>query len=182
MTKKTVFGLLIISLLSCGGCSKKNNDPNDLEKVKAENDALKAKIQQLETANAEWQKKSQQLAQTKVAVEPNVIKTSFVPTVTVKPNIPPIPKKETKQLEEMESGIADLRRIGFIRSIDFERKEVSINYDMWVGFTVEEKKMITEKLATYFELKTGTPFITLLNSRSSTKLAGYGVMGPKLYE
>ena len=69
MTKKTVFGLLIISLLVLGGCSKKNSDPNDLEKVKVENAALKAKIQQLE--------------QTKVAV--------------VEPNIPPIPKKETNK-------------------------------------------------------------------------------------
>jgi len=94
--------IVTIVIVSCGlcliiGCSKKNSDPNEIEKAKAENAALKAKIQQLEAINAEQQKKKQQLAQTKVAVEPNVIKTSFVPKVTVKPNIPPIPKKETQQ-------------------------------------------------------------------------------------
>jgi hypothetical protein len=73
MTKKTVFGLLIISLLFLGGCSKKSSDPNENEKAKAENAVLKAKIQQLEAINAEQQKKKQQVANSlpKAAVESN---------------------------------------------------------------------------------------------------------------
>ena len=147
MTKKTILALLIIALLFCGGCDKKSGDPNETEKVKAENAALKTKIQQLVDTNIEQQKKTQPLEK-------------LPPKAEVDPNITPIPKKGTI---EDANGVVKISKAIFGIYLGEKLDELGKRFRLEPGSPEKDEDDSTQK----WYIRPDNPNIIMISVRSS---------------